>query len=229
MNGIHDMGGMQGAGPIAPEHDEPVFHEQWEKEVFAMQIAASGQGLYSGAEFRHAIERMNWVHYLESSYYEHWLTAIETLLREKGIISSEELEARVKQVKEHPEAIANFPPSNGSDQLASRLEKMVRQGGSTRRETGTAPHFKPGDKVVVRNIHPGGHTRLPRYIRGKRGAIEKVHGSFNLPDANAHGRGKNPESVYTVRFDAREVWGEQAAFRDSIYLDLWESYVEPAS
>ncbi len=207
MNGIHDMGGMQGAGPIAPEHDEPVFHEQWEKNVFAMQIAASGQGLYSGAEFRHAIERMNWLHYLESS----------------------ELEARVKQVKEHPEAIANFPPSNGSDQLASRLEKMVRQGGSTRREIGTAPRFKPGDKVVVRNINPGGHTRLPRYIRGKRGAIEKVHGSFNLPDANAHGRGKNPQPVYTVRFDAREAWGEQAAVRDSIYLDLWESYLEPAS
>lgn len=227
MNGIHDMGGMQGAGPIAPEHDEPVFHEQWEKNVFAMQIAASGQGLYSGAEFRHAIESMNWIHYLESSYYEHWLTAIETLLSEKGIISSEELEARVKQVKEHPEAIANFPPSNSSDQLASRLEKMVRQGGSTRREIATAPRFKLGDKVVVRNINPGGHTRLPRYIRGKRGAIEKVYGSFNLPDTNAHGRGKNPESVYTVRFDAREVWGEQAAIRDTIYVDLWESYLEP--
>ncbi len=229
MNGIHDMGGMQGAGPIAPEHDEPVFHEQWEKKVFAMQSAASGQGLYSGAEFRHAIERMNWIHYLESSYYEHWLTAIETLLSEKGIISREELEARVKQVKEHPEVIANFPPSNGSDQLASRLEQMVRQGGSTRRETGTTPRFELGDKIAVRNIHPGGHTRLPRYIRGKRGTIEKVHGSFNLPDTNAHGRGKNPEPVYTVRFDAREVWGEQAAVRDSIYLDLWESYLEPAS
>jgi len=229
MNGIHDMGGMQGAGPVAPENDEPVFHEQWEKKVFAMQIAASGQGLYSGSEFRHAIERMDWAHYLESSYYEHWLTAIETLLSEKGIISREELEARVKQVKEHPEAIANFPPSNGSDQLASRLEKMVRQGGSTRREVATAPRFKPDDKIAVRNINPGGHTRLPRYIRGKRGTIEKVHGSFNLPDAIAHGQGKHLESVYTVRFDAREVWGEQAAVRDSIYVDLWESYLEPAS
>ena len=106
---------------------------------------------------------------------------------------------------------------------------MVRQGGSTRREIATAPRFKPGDKIVVRNIHPGGHTRLPRYIRGKRGVIEKDHGVFILPDTNAHGRGKNPESVYTVRFDAREVWGEQAAVRDSIYLDLWESYLEPAS
>jgi nitrile hydratase subunit beta len=229
MNGIHDMGGMQGAGPIAPENDEPVFHELWEKKVFAMQTAASGHGLYSGAEFRHAIERMNWIHYLESSYYEHWLTAIETLLREKGIISREELEARVKQVKEHPEAMANFPPSNGPGQLTGRLEKMVRQGGSTRREIGTAPRFKPGDKIAVRNINPDGHTRLPRYIRGKRGTIEKVHGSFNLPDTNAHGRGKNPQPVYTVRFDAREVWGEQAAVRDTIYVDLWESYLEPAS
>jgi len=229
MNGIHDMGGMQGAGPIAPEHDEPVFHAQWERDVFAIRAATLVQGLYNTDEFRHAIERMNWIHYLESSYYEHWLTAMETLLGEKGIISREELEARVKQVKEHPEAIANFPPSNGPSPLASRLEKKVRQGGSTRRAIATAPRFKPGDKIAVRNIHPGGHTRLPRYIRGKRGVIEKDHGAFILPDTNAHGRGKNPESVYTVRFDAREVWGEQAAVRDSIYLDLWESYLEPAS
>jgi len=223
------MGGMQGAGPIAPESDEPVFHAQWEKDVFAIEVAASGQGLYNGAEFRHAIERMNWRHYLESSYYEHWLTAIETLLCEKGIIDTEELEARVKQVKEHPEAMANFPASNGPSQLAGRLEKIVREGGSSKRETSQAPRFKPGDKIAVRNIHPSGHTRLPRYIRGKRGAIERVHGVFILPDTNAHGRGKNPEPVYTVRFDAREVWGEQAAVRDSLYVDLWESYLEPAS
>ncbi len=229
MNGIHDMGGLQGAGPIVPENDEPVFHAQWEKHVFAIQAATSGQGLYNIDEFRHAIERMNWIHYLESSYYEHWLTAMETLLGEKGIISREELEARVKQVKEHPEVIANFPPSDSPSQLAERLEKIVRKGGSTKRETGKAPRFKPGDKVAVRNIHPGGHTRLPRYIRGKRGTIEKTHGAFILPDTNAHGRGKNPEPVYAVRFDAREVWGAQAAVRDSIYLDLWESYLEPAS
>src|SRR5207249_7505215 len=109
--------------------------------------------------------------------------------------------------------IANFPPSNGSDQLASRLEKKVRQAGSTRRATATAPRFKPGDKIAARNIHPGGHTRLPRYIRGKRGVIEKDHGTFLLPDTNAHGRGKNPQSVYTVSFDAREVCREQAAVR----------------
>jgi len=227
MNGIHDMGGMQGAGPIAPEHNEPVFHEQWEKVVFAMQSAVSTQGLYNGAEFRHAIERMHWLHYLESSYYEHWLTAIETLLSEKGIIDKEELEARVKQVKEHPETTAHLPPSIVSDRLAGRLEVPVHKGGSTRRETGTVPRFKPGDGVVARNIHPAGHTRLPRYIRGKRGAVEKVHGSFNLPDTNAHGLGKNPQPVYTVRFEAREVWGEQAAVRDTICVDLWESYLEP--
>ena len=229
MNGIHDMGGMQGAGPIAPESDEPVFHAQWEKEVFAIQTATSGQGLFNIDEFRHAIERMNWRHYLESSYYEHWLTAMETLLSEKGIIGTEELEARVKHVKEHPEAMANFPASNGPSQLAGRLEKIVREGGSTKRETGQAPRFKPGDKVTVRNIHPSGHTRLPRYIRGKRGTIERAHGAFILPDTNAHGRGKNLEPVYTVRFDAREVWGDQAAVCDSIYVDLWESYLEPAS
>jgi nitrile hydratase len=229
MNGIHDMGGMQGAGPVAPESDEPVFHEQWEKLVFAIETATSCQGLYNSAEFRHAIERLNWKQYLESSYYERWLAAMETLLSEKGIISTEELEARIKQVKEHPEVIANFPASNGPSRLAGRLEKIMREGGSARRETGLAPRFKPGDKVAARNIHPGGHTRLPRYIRGKRGAIGRVHGAFILPDTHAHGRGKNPEPVYTVRFDAREVWGEQAAAHDSLYVDLWESYLEPLS
>src|SRR5207237_10885123 len=114
---------------------------------------------------------MNWTHYLESSYYEHWLTALETLLSEKGIISREELEARARQVKEHPEAIANFPHSNGS----GRLEKKVRQGGSTRRALATAPRFKPGDKIAVRNIHPGGHTRLPRYISDTRGDTQDDH------------------------------------------------------
>src|SRR5207245_7564813 len=129
----YEVGGMQGAGPIAPENDEPVFHEPWEKKVFAMQIATSGQRLYSSAEFRHAIERMNWIHYLESSYYEHWLTALETLLGEKGIISREELEARVKQVKEHHEAIANLPHSTGPKQLAGSIVEMVGHGGTARR------------------------------------------------------------------------------------------------
>jgi nitrile hydratase subunit beta len=229
MNGIHDMGGMQGAGPIAPENDEPVFHKQWEKDVFAIRVAVLGQGFFNRDEFRHAVERMDWRYYLESSYYEHWLTATETLLSEKGLIGREELEARVKQVKEHPEVIANFPSSNGPSQLVGRLEKIVREGGSNKRETGKASRFKLGDKVAVRNIHPIGHTRSPRYIRGKRGAIEMAHGAFILPDTNAHGLGENPEPLYTVRFDAREVWGEQAAGRDSIYVDLWESYLEPAS
>ena len=229
MNDIHDMGGMQGAGPIAPEKDEPVFHEQWERDAFAIMVATMGQGLYNLDEFRHAIERMNWAHYLESSYYEHWLTSVETLLTEKGIISREELEARVKQVKENPEQFASAPSSNGPSQLAGQLETVVRNGGSTKRETGKTPGFKLGDKVVTRNIHPAGHTRLPRYIRGKQGVVEMVHGTFILPDTNAHGQGENPEAVYAIKFDAREVWGEQAATRDSIYVDLWESYLEPAS
>jgi nitrile hydratase subunit beta len=229
MNGIHDMGGMQGAGPIVAEIDEPVFHEEWEKHVFAIDTAISCQGLYNTDEFRHAIERMNWREYLESSYYEHWLAAMETLLKEKGIISTEELETRIKHVKEHPEAIASFPISTGPSQLAVRLEEIIRGRRPIKRETSQTPLFKPGDAVAARNIHPSGHTRLPRYIRGKRGVIEKVLGSFTLPDTNAHGLGKNPQPVYTVRFAAREVWGEQAAARDSICVDLWESYLEPVT
>jgi nitrile hydratase len=231
MNDIHDLGGMHGAGPIAPEKDEPVFHEPWEKDVFALLFVTMAQGHYNLDEFRHAIERMSWVHYLQSSYYEHWLTAYETLLTEKGIISKEELEARVKQVKENPEKFA-LPSSSSSDspsQLAQTLQAVVRGGASTMVDSGKTPAFKLGDKVVTRNINPTGHTRLPRYIRGKHGVVEMMHGSFILPDTNAHGRGQNPEPVYAVKFDAREVWGEQAPAGDSVYVDLWESYLEPAS
>ena len=229
MNAIHDMGGMQGAGPVAPEKDEPVFHEQWEKDAFAIAIATLGQGLYNLDELRHGTERMSWVHYLEASYYEHWLTSVETLLTEKGIISREDLKERVKQFQENSEQFASASSSNGPSQLAEQLETLVRNGGSTRRETGKTPRFQRGDQVVTRNIHPAGHTRLPRYIRGKRGSVERVHGTFILPDTNAHGQGENPQPVYAIKFDAREVWGEQAAARDSIYVDLWESYLEPAS
>lgn len=228
MNGIHDMGGMQGAGAVVPEQDEPVFHEQWERLVFAIETATSCQGFYNSDEFRYAIESLPWRQYLESSYYERWLAAIETLLSEKGVISAEELKARVEQVKEHNGTLATSPAPAEPGQLAGRLAKIVREGASKRRETGHAPRFKPGDAVTARNINPVGHTRLPRYIRGKRGTIQSLHGAFSFPDTNARRQGKNPRPVYTVKFAAREVWGEEAAASDSVCVDLWESYLEPA-
>src|SRR5260370_2797082 len=143
MNDIHDMGGMQGAGPVAPEKDEPVFHEQWEKDAFAIVIATLGQGLYTLDELRHGTERMSWVHYLEASYYEHGLTSVETLLTEKGIISREDLKERVKQFKENPEQFASASSSNGPTQLTQQLETLVRNEASTSLHQATPPNSPP--------------------------------------------------------------------------------------
>ncbi|MBI3302370.1 MAG: nitrile hydratase subunit beta [Deltaproteobacteria bacterium] len=219
MNGVHDMGGMTCFGPIVREENEPIFHAPWERRVFAMMMMAMGQVDTLDA-FRHAIERMDPVHYLTSTYYEHWLAAIETLAVEKGLLTKEEL------------ATGTATSTSESTRTPLRPEDVVaivRHGGSTQRQTGrTTPRFKPGDRVVARNLNPPGHTRLPRYVRGKRGVIDHVHGTFVYPDTNAHGGGEQPQPVYCVRFDAAELWGSTTPARDSLYIDLWEDYLENA-
>ena len=225
MNGIHDLGGMDGFGPVVPERDEPVFHEGWERHVFATTLATMGP-VYNLDEFRHAIERMGNLHYLEGSYYEHWLASLETLLTEKGILDRAELDARVAQLKKDPAAVP-APQPRGDDVLAPAISAAIRSGASTQRPVDHRPRFGVGDRVVARVVSPRGHTRLPRYVRGKVGTVEIVHGAFVLPDTNAHLQGERPEYVYAVRFDAHEVWGDRPRGRQSIYVDLWESYLEP--
>ncbi len=224
MNGVHDLGGMHGLGPVDVEANEPVFHNPWEKSIFGTMIATMGQGLYNLDEFRHGIENMNPANYLTSSYYEHWLETMEKNLVEKGIIDQEELEARTQEFSKNPEAPV---PQREDPELANRLSELVRNGGSTRREVAAKPRFRVGDPVRIRNTHPHGHTRLPRYVRGEQGVVERVYDAFVLPDTNAHGQGENPEYVYCVRFDAKELWGDSAEPREDVYVDLWESYLKP--
>jgi len=216
MNGVHDMGGMTCFGPIVREENEPVFHAPWERRVFAMTMLAMGDA-GNLDEFRHAIERMDPAHYLTSTYYEHWLAALETLAVENGVVTTSELATGMAT-----------SGSSGTPLDAEALPVVVRQGVSTQRETGRlTPRFKPGDRVVARNLNPPGHTRLPRYVRGKPGTISRVHGTFVYPDTNAHHGGEQPQPVYCVRFAARDLWGP-ATTRDSLYVDLWEDYLENA-
>jgi nitrile hydratase beta subunit len=218
MNGIHDMGGMTCFGPILREENEPVFHSPWEKRVLALLVAA---GLYDTIdESRHAKERLNPVVYLASSYYEGWLAALEKLALEKGILTEEELAT----------GIATSGSSGTRTPLPPEaVPAIVQHGAPYSRQTGrTTPRFKPGDHVAARNINPSGHTRLPRYVRGKRGVIDRVHGTFVYPDTNAHGGGEQPQPVYSVCFNARELWGPTVPTRDSLYIDLWEDYLENA-
>jgi nitrile hydratase beta subunit len=219
MNGVHDMGGMTCFGPIVREKNDPLFHASWEKRVFAVTMLAMGN-IDTIDGFRHAIERMDPVHYLSSTYYEHWLAALEALAIEKGVLTQEELST----------GIAKGPTDSTKTPLPPDvIATIVRQGIPANRQTGRlSPRFTPGDHVVARNVNPSGHTRLPRYVRGKRGLIDRVHGTFVYPDTNAHGGGEQPQPLYSVRFDAQALWGPTTPARDSLYIDLWEDYLEPA-
>lgn len=219
MNGVHDMGGMICFGPIRREENEPVFHAPWERRMFPLAMLALGD-LANLDEYRHAIERMDPVHYLSSSYYEHWLAALGTLAVEKGVCTTEELATGIAK---------DTSGTQGTPLPPEAVPAIVQHGAPASRQTGrTTPRFKPGDHVAARNINPSGHTRLPRYVRGKRGVIDRVHGTFVYPDTNAHGGGEQPQPVYSVRFNARELWGPTVPTRDSLYIDLWEDYLENA-
>jgi nitrile hydratase len=219
MNGIHDMGGMICFGPVLREENEPVFHAPWERRTFALSMLALG-GLANLDEYRRANELMDPAHYLTCAYYEHWLAAVQTILLEKGVCTKEELATGIP--REGTVSAGNALPPEA-------IVWLVEHGVPANRQYGrTMPRFKPGDKVVGRNLNPTGHTRLPRYARGRRGVIERVNGTFPFPDTNAHGGGEQPQPVYCVRFDAIELWGAATAKREAVYVDLWEDYLEPA-
>jgi len=208
VDGIHDLGGIDGFGPVDVEPDEPAFHHDWERRAFRFSAAAGRAADYSGGAFRHSIERMDPAHYLASSYYEHWLTGVTTLLVEAGITSADELDRR---------AGGHFP--------LSRPDRGVPTGGSDR----TEPGFAVGVAVRVREWHPPGHTRAPRYVQGKRGVIVRYHGNHNVPDVEAHSELRVLEPTYSVRFTARELWGDGGSDGVVVHVDLWERYLEASS
>jgi nitrile hydratase subunit beta len=218
MNGIHDMGGMQDMGPIRYE-DEPVFHEAWEGRVYAITRALGAWGKWNIDAGRYQIEVIPPADYLRMTYYERWLTRIIEDLVKHGLATREEIETG----KPAPEARKAIPPLDAAGAAAL----AAKRGNYKRPETNAAAHFNTGERVRARNIHPLGHTRLPRYVRGKEGVIVRDHGIFVFPDTNAHFLGEQPQHLYSVRFAARELWGNGASFRDSVHLDLWDSYLEP--
>jgi len=212
MNGVHDMGGMDGFGPVIAEQNEPVFHEDWEPRVFALSNLAFRIAGFNIDEFRHAIERLPPDRYLASSYYERWLGALETLLVERGVITREELIA-MQPADADTSAIAKAVKTNGPAPAKDRLKPARAR-------------FVKGDRVRARVMNPSGHTRLPRYVRGKRGVILHDWGVFVFPDTNAHHAGTKPQHCYCVSFDAQELWGKSAASRERLRIDLWEDYLE---
>ena len=217
MNGVHDMGGMHGLGPIVTEADEPVFHARWEARAYALSMAVGFWGRWTLDATRHQIELIPGPDYLRMSYYEKWFMRLRMLAVERGILTERELETGRL---EGPRQI----PALSADHVAA----VLGSGGPSVRDVDAAPAFKPGDAVRARNLNPTGHTRLPRYARGKAGVVTRHHGAHVFPDSNAHFRGEDPRHLYTVRFTARELWGEGTSPRDAVYLDLWEPYLEGA-
>jgi nitrile hydratase beta subunit len=221
MDGIHDLGGMHGFGPIEREEDEPVFHAAWEKVVRAVAEAIGVNGLQTAAEFRHGIERMDPLHYLAASYYERWLFTVERHLVETGVVTERELDRSMTLLRNNP----TMPlPHREDPELVHRL-RVALFGPRAPRTGGAQPRFAVGDRVVTRNIHPIGHTRLPRYARGKRGVVRGLHGVASCPDEDFEGRGAGLEQVYSIGFASRELWGDTADPRSDVYLDVWERYV----
>ena len=219
MNSVHDMGGMHGMGPIEYENHEPVFHARWEALAFALNMAIRAARKWNIDAGRHEIELIPAAEYLRMSYYEKWAVRLEKLLVKSGMVTQAE--------------IASGKPAPGSPKAtpavtAAQVPAMLRTGALASRDVAIQQRFQIGQRVRARNINPTGHTRLPRYARGKVGAIHRQHGVYVFPDTNAHFLGEKPQHVYSVRFDARELWGEQASPRDSVYIDMWDDYLEPA-
>jgi nitrile hydratase len=219
MNGIHDMGGMQGMGPIRPEKDEPVFHETWEGRSYALNRAMGAWGKWNIDNGRHERELLPPLDYLRMSYYESWIVRLEQQLIKSGFATRTEIETG----KPAPGSLKATPVLK-----ADMVEAILRKGSPANRNVPAVARFKTGQQVRARNMHPPGHTRLPRYARGKTGTIFRDHGVFVFPDTNAHFLGEKPQHLYSVRFAARELWGEAASPRDAVYIDMWEEYLEHA-
>jgi nitrile hydratase beta subunit len=218
MNGVHDLGGMHGFGPVVREENEPVFHADWEKRVFALALAMMGRRINNVDEFRRAIERMPPARYLAATYYEKWLHAMEALLVEKGVATREELLSG--------RATAPVPSRATGPLGGDGVESFDSSAVKLRFDKSFRPRFKAGERVITRNINPEHHTRLPRYARARHGVIRYDQGVFVFPDTHAHGRGTKPQHVYTVAFDSRELWGPDGNARAPVYLDCWEDYLE---
>ena len=226
MDGIHDLGGMHGFGPVRVEPDEPVFHAPWEGRVLALTGATGGSFEPNLDKFRHAIERLDPVTYLTAGYYGRWLRALETRLVEAGELPAGAVDRRAAELARDPTR-GGHPPASAAARADSPAGPTGRPRSRFLREVDRAPRFSAGDAVRARSFHPPGHTRLPRYARGKRGRIASIYAAYVFPDAHAHDQGEEPQHLYCVAFRGDELWGPDAEPGTLVHLDLFEPYLEP--
>ncbi len=218
MNGPHDLGGKMGFGAILPEADEPWFHADWEARALGVVLCAGALGRWTLDESRHARECLPPATYYSASYYEIWIRALEVLLQRHDLVSAAELaQGEPAPGAPHPKRLT-----------ADRVPAVLARGTPCDRLLAAPPRFAPGDRVRARNAHPRGHTRLPTYLAGRCGHVESEHGGFVLPDSNAHGKGEQPQRLYTVVFDGAELWGSDGDAGLTVSADLWEGYLDRA-
>jgi nitrile hydratase len=220
VDGIADMGGTDGWGPVrAPRADEPVFEERWQARSFAMAILSSrlACGGYNPDAFRHALERLDRVAYLDDGYYGRWLNCAELMLTESAFLAPGALDARARRLRGEQVEEPPIPEPVQPDYHPTADGSL--------RSVDTAPAFAVGERVRAKNIATSGHTRLPRYLRGHLGVVEVIQPAAVLPDTNAHFLGEHPQHVYSVRFDSRELWGANAP-PATVITELYESYLE---
>jgi len=218
MDGVHDMGGMHGFGKVEPERDEPVFHAEWEGRTLALNRALGYTGIWTIDQTRFGIESLPPDVYLSASYYKKWAVRLENLLVELGLVGTDELKA----------GHALRPGKTLKRKLTAAEVPNTLTRGSYARPTNTAARFKPGDRVRTKNIHPTTHTRLPRYARDRVGVIEAVRGCHVFPDTVAIGKGENPQWLYTVLFEGRELWGDNADPSLKVSIEAFEPYLDLA-
>ncbi len=227
MNGVHDLGGTDGLGPVVAPDSEPVFHQEWEKSAFALFATNFRAGLFGVDAFRFGIEQMHPAAYLASGYYEHWLHCAEHYAVRAGVIDEAELEARTRYYLEHPDE--PLPDRKDPDLLAF-VDAAVKGGAPARRSSDKQASYQVGDTVTVIDDSPQGHTRKARYVRGKTGVVVMAHGTFIYPDSAGNGGDDAPEHVYTVRFTNAELWGaDHSEPNGVVHFDVWEPYIVSAT
>ena len=215
MDGVHDMGGMHGFGPVRPAPAEPVFHHPWEGRVHAMSTAMGARGVWNIDVGRFGIEMLPPGVYLDSSYYERWFLRLQDVAVAYGVVTRDEIDA----------GSAAEPAAGAVTFTTDDVRRVLARGSYVRPATG-APMFTTGDRVRARNIHPRLHTRLPRYVRGHVGVVERVHEPNVFPDSVVRGDGEDPQWLYTVRFDGRELWGDDAESGIVVSVDAFEPYLD---
>ena len=215
MNGAHDMGGTMGYGPVQVEVNEPIFHAPWERRVLALTLAMGATGQWNIDCSRSARENVPPPQYLAKSYYQVWFDGLKSLMLERGMIAVSEVVTGVMTQAAAPVARVL---------RASEVAAVLACGTPTTRHAATSARFEVGQQVKARQMHPRGHTRLPRYVRGKVGMVIARHGAHVFPDTHASGDGEQPQWLYTVEFDGKELWGPDST-ADSVCVDCWESYL----